>query len=400
MGSASDKGEVAAFTDGVVSAVGIADVASAVGVAAPAIEAELLGQKRRRGGWYPKLVAHYLKRSAARRAARGAVVTDETPHARATAAIRWACVKSAVSGAVTGLVSTGATVFTAETEGVGGIVAGPVAALAIGAEMIFRSVLHIELTCDLAAIFDVEVDPDDSGDLWRLYALAFGTHAHEDGSQDPGQKLVSEVIHLEGTDVGEKIGQRVVGESVMRNIVPVVGIVASAVTNYLMTRRLGDTVRRYMRYQHALDAEGSYASVHCREHLGLLIEGMWFIFTADGRLSPEEAAFLAHMLKKLHPLQRRAVLARFVEDELDWTVRIHAEVPEGVRDLFLHVLEVAAAVDKEVGLPERKILRRAAHALGREFTEERVKRMIAEFEETGVLSPAVAATAPEAPAAA
>src|SRR6185369_16448115 len=155
------------------------------------------------------------------------------------------------------------------------------------------------------------------------------------------------------------------------------GIFTSAVTNYLMTRRLGDTVRRYMRYQRALDTVVSRASVTCHDHLDLLIEGIWFIFTADGKLIPEEAAFLAHMLKKLDPLRRRATIARFVEDELDWTVRIKTEVPEGLRDLFMHTLEVAAAVDKEVGLPERKILRRAARSLQREFSEERVARMMA-----------------------
>src|SRR5580704_670680 len=103
MDSANDMGDVAAFTGGAAEA---AEVASAVGVADPVIEAPLLDKKRRRGGWYPKLVAHYLKRNVARREA---VVTDATPHARATAAIRRACFKSAVSGAVTGMVSTGAT---------------------------------------------------------------------------------------------------------------------------------------------------------------------------------------------------------------------------------------------------------------------------------------------------
>jgi hypothetical protein len=124
---------------------------------------------------------------------------------------------------------------------------------------------------------------------------------------------------------------------------------------------------------------------------------MWFIFSADGKLTPEETAFLGHMLKKLDPLQRRATIARFVEDELDWTLRVKQEVPEELRDVFLHLLEVAAAVDKEVGLPERKILRRAAHALGREFSEERVNKMIAEFEESGVLSATARPPAPEAP---
>ena len=43
------------------------------------------------------------------------------------------------------MISTGATLFTAETEGIGGLVAGPVAALAIGGEMILRTVLHVRL---------------------------------------------------------------------------------------------------------------------------------------------------------------------------------------------------------------------------------------------------------------
>jgi hypothetical protein len=387
-----NHGGVAAYSNG----------SAAAEVAIPAVEAELINEKRP-GGWYTKLVAHYVRKNVARRAAREEraqaqagqdLASQATPHARATTAIRWACIKSAASGALCGMISTAATIVTAETEGLGGIVAGPIAALSIGGEMILRTILHVGLTCELAEIFDVEVDPDDDADLWRLYALAFGTHGQGEESDDPGRELVREVTHVEGDEIGEKIGARVLGESVMRNIVPVVGIFSSAITNYLMTRRLGDTVRRYMRYHHALDAEGAVASVHCKKQLDLLIEGMWFIFSADGKLTPEEAAFLGHMLKKLDPIVRRATIARFVEDELDWTLRIARDVPEDTRDVFLHVLEVAAAVDKEVGLPERKILRRAALALGREFSDERVRRMIAEFEESGELSTTAAPRAP------
>jgi hypothetical protein len=349
---------------------------------------ELAGEPRahRKGGWYTKLVAHYLKRNAARRAAHPAVADARTASERALAAIRWACIKSAISGAAAGSVSTSATIFTAETEGLGAIVAGPIAALAIGGEMVYRSAVHVDLSCELAAIFDVKFDPNDDSDIWRLYALAFGTHQHEAHSDDPGQALVHSVTHTEAEQIGEKIGHKVLGESVMRNIVPVLGIFSSALTNYRMTQKLGDTVRRYMRYQRALDDASNEACVACHAHLDLLIEGIWFVFTADGKLTPEEAAFLAHMLQKLDRLQRHAVLARFVEDELDWTNRIQGAVPEALRDTFLYVLEVAAAVDKEVGLPERKLLRRASLALGREFSPDRVLRMITEFEENGVLS--------------
>jgi len=93
------------------------------------------------------------------------------------------------------------------------------------------------------------------------------------------------------------------------------------------------------------------------------------------------------LLERLDPVSGHATLARFVEDELDWAERIE-QVPEAMRDAFLHALEVAACVDKEVGLPERKILRRAAHHLGREFDMMRLEAMVHEFEEEGVLSAA------------
>jgi uncharacterized tellurite resistance protein B-like protein len=391
MAETDDMGGVAAFING----------AGTAEAAVPITEAELI-KERRPGGWYTKLVAHYVRKNVARRAARGAVTTTENPHDRSVSAIRWACAKSAASGALCGMISTAATVITAETEGLAGIVAGPLAALTIGGEMILRTILHVELTCELAEIFDVDVDPDNADDLWRLYGLAFGTHGQDDGEgdEDPSKETITEMGHVEGEEIGEKIGSRVLGESVMRNIVPVLGIFTSAVTNFLMTRRLGNTVRRYMRYQHALDAEGSFASEHCHAVLDLVIEGIWFIFSADGKLEPEEITFLNHMLKKLDPISRKAVTDRFVEDELEWTIRVKKEVPEDLRDTFLHVLEVAAAVDKEVGLPERKILRRAAHALGREWSEDRVKKMIEEFEETGELSDKHAACRPTAEAAA
>lgn len=174
----------------------------------------------------------------------------------------------------------------------------------------------------------------------------------------------------------------------MRNIVPVLGIASSAVTNYMVTRRLGDTLRRYMRYQRAMHDALVEADEMCAGHLDLLVEGMWFIFAADGKLAPEEVACLAHQLQKLDPIARSAVTSRFVEDETDWKDRIAVQLPEAMRDGFLHALEVAAAVDKEVGLPERKILRRAARALGRELDMERINKMISDFEEHGFLKTA------------
>jgi uncharacterized tellurite resistance protein B-like protein len=347
-----------------------------------------LGVKEARGGggWFTRLVGFYLRRYEAKRAKTGPrIVAEENISDVARSTILRACIKSAASGAASGTVSTAATLFTAETEGIGGLVALPLAGLSIGGEMLYRSFVHLELTVTLAEIFGVRFDPNDSDDLWRLYALVFKTHDEKADHEDPGKALVGEVIDVEGSEVGEKIGVKVLGESVARNIIPFVGILSSAITNFIVTQRLGDTVRRYMRYQRAIHDAFAHATEACHENIDLLIEGMWFIFTADGRLAPEETATLARLLDKLDPEARKAVEARFVEDELDWADRIES-IPEETRDQFMHALEVAACVDKEVSLPERKILRRAAHHLGREFDLEHLHKMIEEFESFGVLT--------------
>ena len=358
-------------------------IGASVGVVAPV--------ERERRSWFSRVVGSYMKRRQRRSAARMAVQEARVSRAeekpapvRAERAIRWACVKSAITGATAGAISTGATVLTAETEGIAGLVAVPVAALTIGGEMIYRSFVHVDLTCELAEIFEVKFDAENEGDLWRLYALAFGTHEHDENSSDPGRELVHSVAHIEGEQVGEKIGHQVLGESLMRNVVPFVGIFSSAITNFVMTKRLGDTVRRAMRYERAMRDTLAHSKVACAEHLDLLIEGMWFVFTADGKLAPEETACLAGLLDDLDSTNRHAVLARFTDDEIDWLERIEA-IPETSRKAFLHAMEVAAAVDKVVGLPEKKLLRRIAHHLGLAFDMERVQRMIDSFEETGLL---------------
>jgi predicted membrane protein len=340
-------------------------------------------------GWFTKLIGYYLRRYKAKAGGhtRGKVKPGQTVSDAARSTILRACVKSAISGAAAGSVSTAAALITAQTEGIGGLVAIPVAALGIGGEMMYRSFLHIDLTVKLAEIFEVEFDATDPDDIFRLYALVFKTNEESDGPGDGeslGKNLVHQVKHLESAEVGEEIGNKVLGESVVRNIVPFVGIVSSAVMNFIVTRRLGDTVRRYMRYQRAMETAFDRAVRECGDHLDLLVEGVWFIFTADGRLAPEETVTLVKLLEKLDPVTGHATLARFVEDELDWADRIE-QLPESMRDSFLHALEVAACVDKSVGLPERKILRRAAHHLGREFDMTRLEAMVHEFEQEGVL---------------
>jgi hypothetical protein len=121
----------------------------------------------------------------------------------------------------------------------------------------------------------------------------------------------------------------------------------------------------------------------CEAHFGLLAGGLGFLFSADGRLSPEETGVLAYLVRLLPADERAAVMARFVEDEHDWLERLR-ELPENERDDFFRALEVAATVDEVATQPERRILRGAARVLGRAYNEARIERMVKDFGAVGV----------------
>ena len=90
-------------------------------------------------------------------------------------------------------------------------------------------------------------------------------------------------------------------------------------------------------------------------------------------------------MKKLPHGTHERVISRFVEDEYDWLERLAVEVKGDARRPFLSALEVAAAVDKVVGLPERRLLQSAARRLEIEYDPHRAETMMSELEATGLL---------------
>jgi hypothetical protein len=297
--------------------------------------------------WYARVVHAAFRRGMARwGTVRGDVrnrVDAGGAQLCAAGAIRRACLKSAAAGAFAGSVATGAAVFTAQTKGWGALAGVPVTAGAVAAETLFRAVLHADLACELAEIYGVPFDADDEDDLWRLYALVFRT-CGDDGRAESrrSSRLIERITKLGHQQTGDAIGRRVLRDALDR------------------------------------------ARVVWPEYIDLVLEGMWFIFSADGALTPEEAAMLAHMLRELDPAARRDVMRRFVDDERDWIERARTRLPEDAREPFLHTLEVAAALDKKCFVPERRILARLAEAFGRRWDASNVERLIAELSETGV----------------
>lgn len=339
---------------------------------AGALGRELGVREVRTGAWFSKLVTLYLRFHPAREPSARELALP--PRARALRVIERAALKSALTGAAAAATTTGATVLTVQTHGIGALAGVPAAAAGIFGELLYRALVHIELTVDLAHIYGFELDERDPTELMRVYALAFGLEGSRDGKLAEAQNTLDSVLRLSGHDMGRRLGGRLVGDSLKRNAIPFMGIITSAVASHRRTRELGATVHRYVRLHQALrDALVAHIS-----ELGaaapLLVEGAWFMLTADGRLAPAETAVLAWLVERFPPGSRAELTSRFVEDEAGFHARL-AEVPAQSRDALLRAFEVTSAVDGPPNLPERRVLRNAARALGLDVDVARVDRV-------------------------
>src|SRR5262249_21662682 len=133
----------------------------------------------------------------------------------------------------------------------------------------YTALLQIDLVCDLASIYGVPFDADDVGEVATLFGLALevdvkkskkegedGRSLAKDGAAADAdaspQGLTSKLMELEGGDIGTRIGRKMLEDSVMKNIIPIVGLGISARWNYIGTRKLAATAKKYIRYRRAL----------------------------------------------------------------------------------------------------------------------------------------------------
>jgi hypothetical protein len=333
--------------------------------------------------WLRRLVSTTLRAYYARpRAERVGAAEDLPEEAASHAIVRRACLRTAAMGGATGLLTTLTSVATTETDGLAGLIAVPAACVAIAVEAVARLGVHLTMICAIADLFEIAFDAEEPADLWALLALSFGPGKTPANPPRAGEH----VIHLAGVkaeEVAAQIGKWIAGESVAKNAIPFVSVASSSVTSFLVTQRLGDNARRYLRYRRAFD-DLFTTTPGLLSHLDLIVEGVWFIFTADGNLSPEESALLASLVRRSDP-GLHARISTDLADDIAWVGRLSA-IPEPLRDPFLELLEVAAAVDKTATLRERRLLEHAARALGRREDFGGLERMIRDFREVGVLS--------------
>jgi tellurite resistance protein len=323
---------------------------------------------------------------------RGATYWDQqfpglSPEKRAQARIRRMLTRATVAGVAAAAGASTAEVLSIAGKGLTALGAIPLGLLSVGAEMVYTTALEIDLAFDLASIYGVPFAHDDVGEISTLLALALGVdlvdepHVH-DKPVAPGETKMFRVMRqMHREDFAQSVAKGVVRQAVLRNAVPVVGVIVSAAWNMIVLRRFADQVHTAVRQRLAITRA-------CRDlHLGepraarIILDGAWLIATVDGNVGHHESLVLATLIDSLPVPQRIAANeASFSEDEEEWFERM-STLDEQARDVLIDVLSLAASADGALVTPERRFLRRVAKALGRNIDLAQIERKMARLRE-------------------
>jgi tellurite resistance protein len=337
---------------------------------------------------------------------RGAGYWDEmfprlSSEQRARQRIRRMLTRSTVAGVAAAAGASAAEVLSIVGEGVTALGAVPLGLATVAAEMVYTTALEIDLAFDLASIYGVPFEHDDVGEISTLLALALGVDlvqepTRHDKPAAPGETKLRRVMRqMVREDFAQSVSKGVVRNAVLRNAVPVLGIVVSATWNQIVLRRFAEAVHTAVRQRVAITR--ACREVHLGElnHASVILDGAWLIATSDGDIGHHESLALATLIDSL-PLPQRIAAheASFSDDEEEWFERVVA-LDESARGVLIEVLSLVASADGTLNTPERRFLRRIARTLGRAIDLTAVERAMAQLRR-GEL-PGSAAVAPERP---
>jgi uncharacterized protein (DUF697 family) len=352
------------------------------------------------GTWFKSLIVDHVKKhqAAISPATWDAAYPGMDVEARVTRHIAGVARKASLAGALASVGASAGELLSLVTDGLAAPVGVPAAMLSMGLEAAYTALLQIDLACDLASIHGVAFDPEDAGEIATLFAVALaleppkndkrggpekGGRPREGNGAEPsdGAGLEALLLELEEGESGTRIGRKLIEESVMRNIVPFVGIAVSARWNYAGTLLLGKKANRYIRYRRAI--RRAFARVDCAAVADpmLLIEGAWLLSTSDGGPTHEEVmaiALLADVLGARSGGERIDTTRARIDDEDEWLARVSL-APAASHDAILETLSLVAATDRELQTGERRLLRRVGKALGRPVDFARIEQICAHF---------------------
>jgi tellurite resistance protein len=326
------------------------------------------------------------------------------PEARAARRIRRMLTRATLAGVVAGAGASAAELLSIGSEGVAAAAAVPLGIVSVGAEMLYITALEIDLAFDLATIYNVPFERDAVGEIATMLGLALGVGMSEEPSVHdrqvaPGETKPWRVLRqMQRGDFSKRVSKAVVQQSVLRNVVPVAGVVVGAVWNQIVLRRFARAVHTAMRQRVMIVRAFEEVKLDDAASARIVLDGAWLLATADGAIGHREALALSTLIRSLGLPDRIAASEPSVaEDEEAWFDRLR-ELDPKAHGVLLDVLALVASTDGEFTTAERRFLRRVAKALGRQLDLVEVERTVASLRVGRALWKGPESTRAEAPA--
>lgn len=362
---------------------------------------ELERREDEASSWMQRFIYREIEQ---RTSTRGAAYWDAmfpglSPEQRARARMQRMLTRATVAGLAAAAGATSAELLSITGKGLTALGAVPLGLATVGAEMVYTTAIQIDLAFDLASIYGVPFAHDDVGEISTLLALAFGVDLVEEPTRHdkptaPGETKMWRVMRqMTREDFAQSVGRGVVRQAILRNAVPLIGIIVSAAWHQIVLRRFAEQAHAAVRQRLAITCA-------CRDvHLGELktahtiIDGAWLIATADGEVGHHESLVLATLIDSLPlPARMPANEASFSDDEEEWFTRIDV-LDDKTRSVLLDVLSLMASADGTLNTPERRFLRRAARALGRQINLVELERSMEQLRRGEMRQPVSSAPA-------
>jgi tellurite resistance protein len=324
-----------------------------------------------------------------------------TPDQRAEKRIQRMLTRATVAGVAAAAGATTAEVMSLLSEGAVALVAVPIGLGSVAAEMVYTTALQIDLAFDLASIYGVPFAHDDVGEISTLLGLALGVDLVREPTRHDKPAAAGETKHwrvirqMQRDDFSQRVSREVVQQAVLRNVVPVVGVLVSAVWNQVVLRRFANQVHTIVRQR--LGIVRACLNIRLAEQrlARTVLDGAWLLATADGDIAHQEALALSTLIDSLTLPERLAVgEASFPDDEEEWFARLPSVDP-GTLELLLDVLALIASADGTFSTPKRRFMRRIATTLQRDIDFAEIETL-AERVRDGVVMPGPAELAARA----
>lgn len=309
-----------------------------------------------------------------------------SPEERARKRMRRMLTRATVAGVAAAAGATTAEVLSIVTDGLGAVATIPLGLLSVGSEALYTTALQIDLAFDLASIYAVPFAGDDVGEISTLLALALGVDLVREPTRHDKPAAAGEtkpwrvMRQMQREDFAERVSRGVAQQAILRNAVPVVGVLVSAAWNQIVLRRFANQVHTAVRQRLAITRACRAMQLGDDKTARLILDGAWLIATADGDIGHHESLALAVLIDSLTLPERIAVHdASFTDDEEGWFERLQTLEPGG-RKVLVDVLSLIASADGSFTTAERRFLKRVSHALGYAIDLGTIEALIAQIQ--------------------